>query len=154
MSSNRSKSVRNTPEAVQRVLAHIENRARYADSTDPFQGLVSFPEIPLEALETLGTLHRLDDPQSTEALPSLLLETESGQVQIEICPFGPLALLTSDGDADTDPVAQALWDAEIWPLFQNDLDGAGHWHGAPLASWLFPRRLTDALALFDVLRGA
>ena len=55
---------------------------------------------------------------------------------------------------DTDPVAQALLDAGLWPLFQNDLDGAGPWHGTPLAQWLFPRRLSDALALFDGLRRA
>jgi hypothetical protein len=112
------------------------------------------PEIPLSALGQIGALNRLDDPPNADALPSLLLEARTGQAQIEVCPFGPLALLTSDGEADTDPVAQALLDAGIQPLFQNDLDGAGRWHGTPLARWLFPRRLADALALFDALRGA
>jgi hypothetical protein len=72
-------------------------------------------------------------------------------VQIEFCPFGPLALLTSDGNMDTDPIAQALVDADILPLFPGDLDSAGQWHGRPLGQWLFPRRLTDALTLLETL---
>ncbi|MBV9848908.1 MAG: hypothetical protein JO250_04390 [Armatimonadetes bacterium] len=139
---------------MQKVLAHIEARAKNADVASPYAGLMAVPELPLEALAGLGTLHRLDDPANAEALPSLLLGDRHGQAQVEVCPFGPLALITSDGEMDTDPLAQALLDAGIWPLFQNDLDGAGRWHGTPLGKWLFPRRLSDALALFDGLRGA
>ena len=154
MNSSRLKTGASAQDAVQQVLAHIEERARSADPANPYEGLVAVPEIPLQALEQVGPLVRLDDPRNAGALPSLLLETRSGPVQIEVCPFGPLALLTSDGEADTDPVAQALLDGGVWPLFQNDLDGAGRWHGTPLARWLFPRRLADARALFDTLRGA
>lgn len=111
------------------------------------------PTLPLDALAALGPLTRLDNSAQGDSLPSLLVETESGPIQIEICPFGPLALLSSDGLADTDPASQILWDAEIFPLFPADLDTAGDWHGAPLADWLFPHRLTRALALFETLRG-
>ena len=140
-------------EAVQKVLAHIEARAREVGPGNPYAGLVAVPELPMEALAGLGTLHRLDEPGNAEALPSLLLEDRYGQAQVEVCPFGPLALVTSDGEMDTDPLAQALVDAGIWPLFPGDLDRAGRWHGTPLAQWLFPRRLADALALFDGLKG-
>ena len=145
--------MKTVPEAVQSVLAHIERQAKTAGQGE-YGDLMAVPEVPMGALAGLGTLQRLDDPANTQALPSLLLEDRRGQAQIEVCPFGPLALITSDGEMDTDPVAQALLDSDIWPLFQNDLDGAGPWHGAPLAQWLFPRRLSDALALFDGLRRA
>ena len=101
----------------------------------------------------MGSLTRLDDEASADALPSLILDTSTGQIQIELCPFGPLALLTSNGEADTDPLALALYAAEIFPLFPADLDGSGPWHGHPLARWLFPQRLAHALALFETLRG-
>ena len=147
------KPTANAHEAVQKVLAHIERQAKSAGQGE-YGNLLAVPELPMEALAGLGTLHRLDDPSNAEALPSLLLEDRRGQAQVEVCPFGPLALVTSDGEMDTDPLAQALLDAGVWPLFQNDLDGAGKWHGTPLAQWLFPRRLSDALALFDGLRRA
>lgn len=138
-------------EGVKRTLAHIEAQARLADGYDT---LLAVPELPGEALNALGTLTRLDDPARPNALPSVLLETETGgQAQIELCPFGALALLSSDGQMDSDPVAQALLDAGITPLFQGDLDAADKWHGASLTDWLFPRRLSDALALFDDLRS-
>ena len=140
-------------EAVQRVLAHIETRAKSADPAVPYQDLLAVPDLPWETLKGLGTLNRLDDGSSADTLPSLLLDTKGGQAQVELCPFGPLALITSDGEADTDPLAQALLDAGIWPLFQNDLDGAGRWHGTPLARWLFPRRISEAFPRFDALRG-
>ena len=106
----------------------------------------------MTALAEIGPLTRLDSPAQRDTLPSLLLESLSGQAQIEVCPFGPLALVTPDGDIDTDPIAQALADAGILPFFPADLDSAGHWHEAPLAQWLFPRRLSAALKLFDTLR--
>ncbi len=119
----------------------------------PYDNLMALPELPMEALAGLGTLYRLDDGANADALPSLLLEDRRGQAQVEFCPFGPLALITSDGEMDTDPLAQTLLDAGVWPLFQNDLDGSGKWHETPISKWLFPRRLSDALALFDGLRG-
>jgi hypothetical protein len=139
-------------EAVEKVLAHLASRAKTPQGGVP-EDLFAVPELPLSELSQFGTLNRLEDSASADVLPSLLLETSTGQMQMEICPFGPLALITSDGEADTDPPAQALRDAGLWPLFQNDLDSAGHWHGMPLARWLFPRRLSDALALFETLRG-
>ena len=150
----RSSAIASSHDAVQNVLAHIEAQARNADVEAPYGKLMAVPELPMETLTGLGTLNRLEDPANADALPSLLLEDRRGQAQVEICPFGPLALITSDGEMDTDPLAQALLDAGVWPLFQNDLDGAGKWHGTPLGKWLFPRRLSDALALFDGLRGA
>ena len=138
-------------EGVKRVLAHIETQARQPEGYD---ALLAVPELPLAALTQMGTLTRLTDPARPNALPSLLLETETGgQTQMELCPFGPLALISSDGQMDTDSVAQALLDAGITPLFQGDLDAADKWHGAALADWLFPRRMADALALFDDLRS-
>ncbi len=141
----------NAFQAVQAVRAHIETRARQADAENPYEGLLALPELPMDALAELGTLTRAesDDPG---AMPSLLVENPSGQAQIELCPFGPLALITSDGDMNTDPLAQTLLDAEIAPIFPGDLDAAGSWHGSPLSRWLFPRRLRDALTLFDGLR--
>ena len=150
--SNRG-PIANPQEAVQKVLAHIEARAKNADPAAPYEDLMAVPEIPLESLGQLGILNRLDDPSSAGTLPSLLLEDGRGQAQVEVCPFGPLALITSDGEMNTDPLAQTLLDAGVWPLFQSDLDLAEKWHGTPLARWLFPRRLPDALALFDGLRG-
>lgn len=142
-----------TEEAVHLVLTHLERQAGRSDAGAAYEGLLFVPDLPLDALGELGPLTRLDDGTPKDALPSLLLETGGGQVQIEICPFGPLALLSSDGAADTDPVAQALCAAAIFPLFPADLDGAGAWHGHPLARWLFPTRLSQALALFETLRG-
>jgi len=113
-------------------------------------GVINLPALPMEAIGQIGSLSRLDS--SGDALPSLLLETDSGSVQIELCPFGPLVLLSSDGLADTDPIAQVLANSDIFPLFPADLDTAGLWHNAPLADWLFPHRLSRALALFDTLR--
>lgn len=141
-------------EVVQKVLTQIEARAKEANPDAPYDGLLAVPELPMEALTGLGTLHRLDNHTQAGTLPSLLLEDRRGQAQVEVCPFGPLALITSDGEMDTDPLAQTLLDAGVWPLFQGDLDSAEQWHGTPLARWLFPQRLSDALALFDSLRGA
>ena len=142
-----------TEEAVRLVLTHLERQAGRRDAGAAYEGLLRVPDLPLDALGALGPLTRLDDGAIQDALPSLLLETESGQVQIEICPFGPLALLSSDGQADTDPPASALHAAGLFPLFPADLDGTGQWHGHPLARWLFPTRLSQALALFETLRG-
>ena len=140
-------------EVVQRVLAHIDSIAKAPHSN--YDGLLAMPDLPMKALSELGDLNRLDDALNAGALPSLLLEDRRGQAQVEVCPFGPLALITSDGEINTDPLAQTLLDAGIWPLFQSDLDLAEKWHGTPLAQWLFPRRLSDALVLFDSLhRGA
>ena len=143
---------KNAAEAVTRVLAHVERQAGRRTSEAAFDGLLAVPELPLTALQDLGPLSRLDDAAQTDALPSLLLETESGPVQIEISPFGPLALLSSDGQADTDPVSQILFDAGLYPLFPADLDAMGDWHGHPLPRWLFPARLSRALSLFETLR--
>ena len=140
------------PEAVGRVLTHIERQAGRTRADAALEGLFALPELPLDALAALGPVTRLDPPGVPDALPSLLLESGGGQIQLEVCPFGPLALLSSDGVADTDPLAEALYAAGIYPLFPNDLDAAALWHDAPLASWLFPRRLSHALALFETLR--
>jgi len=144
---------RTAEEAVQQVLTHLERQAGRTDSDAAYGGLLLIPELPLEALSEFGSLTRLDDPASSDALPSLLLDTSGGQIQIELCPFGPLALLSSDGQADTDPPAQALHAAAIYPLFPADIDQSGLWHGQPLTRWLFPTRLSHALALFETLRG-
>ena len=141
------------PEAVGRVLTHLQRQAGRMDSDAAYDGLLALPDLPLDALAELGPLVRLDDGSIADALPSLLLETGGGQVQIEVCPFGPLALLSSDGSADTDPLAEALYAAGIYPLFPADLDTAAPWHGAPLTHWLFPRRLAQAFKLFETLRG-
>ena len=138
---------------MQAVLTHLTRQAGRTSQTAGDDSLLAFPTLPLEALAALGPLSRLDPSTRPDSLPSLLLETDSGPLQIEICPFGPLALLSSDGLTDTDPAAQILWDAEIFPLFPADLDEAGLWHGAPLADWLFPPRLSRALELFEGLRG-
>ena len=143
-----------TEEAVHLVLAHLERQAGRADAGAAYEGLILVPDLPLDALGELGPLTRLDDGTVKDALPSLLLETGGGQVQIEISPFGPLALLSSDGQADTDPVAQALHTAGLFPLFPADLDGGGAWHGHLLARWLFPTRLSQGMALFETLRGS
>jgi len=142
-----------TEEAVRLILTHLERQAGRSDAGAAYEGLLLVPDLPLDALGELGPLTRLDDGAIQDALPSLLLETGGGQVQIEICPFGPLALLSSDGQADTDPPASALHAAGLFPLFPADLDGAGLWHGHPLARWLFPTRLSGALALFETLRN-
>ena len=68
-------------------------------------------------------------------------------------PVRPLVLITPDGGMDVDTLAQTLLDAGLFPLFPADVDGFGQWHGVPLSRWLFPARLTGALALFDALRG-
>lgn len=141
-------------EVVEQVLTHIERTARQTTPEAPYDGLLRLPELPMTALAEIGPLTRLDSPAQRDALPSLLLESDSGQAQIEVCPFGPLALITSDGDMNTDPIAQALSEADILPLFPGDIDTAGRWHGTPLGQWLFPRRLSDALQLFDALRPA
>ncbi len=146
------KPTQTMPEAVGRVLVHIERQAGRASADAAYDGLLNLPELPLDALAELGPVIRLDPPDIPDALPSLLLEA-GGQIQIEICPFGPLALLSSDGVADTDPTAEALYTAGIYPLFPNDLDAVTLWHDAPLANWLFPRRVSHALALFETLRG-
>ena len=114
-----------TEEAVRLVLTHLGRQAGRSDAGAAYDGLLRVPDLPLEALGELGSLTRLDDGASKDALPSLLLETESGQLQIELCPFGPLALLSSDGQADTDPPASLLHAAGLFPLFPADLDGAG-----------------------------
>jgi hypothetical protein len=146
-----TKPPQNAAEAVGRVLTHLERQAGRTNSDAAFDGLLNLPELPLDALAELGPLTRLDDAPG--ALPSLLLETGGGQVQIEFCPFGPLALISSDGSADTDPLASALLTAGIYPLFPGDLDAGAPWHDSPLAHWLFPRRLPQAFALFETLRG-
>ena len=146
------KPTQTMPEAVGRVLVHIERQAGRANADAAYDGLLNLPELPMDALTELGPLSRLDSPDVPDALPSLLLETGGGQIQIELCPFGPLALLSSDGAADTDPLAGALYAAGLYPLFPNDLDAATLWHDVPLASWLFPRRLSQALTLFETLR--
>ena len=140
-------------DAVGRVLTHLERQAGRTNSDAAYDGLLAVPDLPLDALAELGPLSRLDDGSVPDALPSLLLETGGGQVQLEICPFGPLALLSSDGAADTDPLAAVLYAAAIYPLFPADLDTAAPWHDAPLTTWLFPRRLTQAFQLFETLRG-
>lgn len=141
-----------TEEAVRLILTHLERQAGRTDAGAAYEGLLLVPDLPLDALGEFGPLTRLDDGTSKDALPSLLLETDLGQIQIEVCPFGPLALLSSDGQADTDPPASALHAAGLFPLFPADLDDAGAWHGHPLARWLFPTRLSHALALFETLR--
>ncbi len=140
-------------EAVQKTLAHIERQAQHADADFPYDHLLRPPDLPMDALADTYALTRLDDPASADALPSLLVDAGGAQAQVELCPFGPLALITTDGDMDTDPLARTLLDAGITPLFPHDLDAAGDWHGAPLARWLFPARLADALARFDALRA-
>lgn len=132
------------PQAVQAVLGRLENGAGQADYSD----LLNVPELPLDLLAEVGTLTWMENPGG---LPSLLIETPTGQAQIEVSPFGSLALISGDGGMNTDPVAQALGEAGITPLFPGDLDAAGEWHGNPMGRWLFPRRLSDALALFDAL---
>lgn len=139
-------------DAVRLVLTHVERQAGRTDSEAAYAGLLLVPDLPIDALSELGPLTRLDDPAGGDALPSLLLETGGSQVQIELCPFGPLALLSSDGSADTDPLAEALYAAGIFPLFPADLDHAGSWHDQPLTRWLFPHRLSHALELFETLR--
>lgn len=141
-------------EAVTRVLTHIERQARRRDDGAAYDGLLAVPALPLEALAALGDLSRLDAPSAhaADALPWLLLTTDTGTIGLELCPFGPLALLSGDGTADTDPVAQALFESGLYPLFPALLDEAGNWHDHPLARWLFPRRLSDATALFETLR--
>jgi hypothetical protein len=143
-------------ETVEQILNQIERKARHADADAPYHALIDLPELPIQALSELGLLWRLDDLVQTGAedtLPSLIVGVgRNGQVQIELCPFGPLALIVSNGDVDTDPVALVLVDAKITPLFPGDLDQAGQWHDRPLGQWLFPRRLSDAFALFDTLR--
>ena len=146
------KPIQTMPEAVGRVLVHIERQAGRTNSEAAYDGLLALPELPLDTLAELGPLVRLPD-DAPDSLPSLLLETGGGQVQIEFCPFGPLALLSSDGAADTDPLAGALYAAGLYPLFPADLDTAVPWHDSPLASWLFPRRLSQAFGLFETLRG-
>ena len=142
------------PDAVGRVLTHIERQAGRTSSEAAYDGLWDLREPPLDALTALGPLVSLPPPVGvTDSLPSLLLETGGGQVQIEFCPFVPLALLLSDGVADTDPLAEALYAAGLYPLFPNDLDAVTLWHNSPLTSWLFPRRLSAALTLFETLRG-
>lgn len=145
---------RTAGDAVGDVLVHLERQAGRTSSEAGWGGLLRLPDPPLEALSALGPVSRLDNPALGDALPSLLLETDTGPVQIEFCPFGPLALLSSDGVADTDPPAQALFEAEIFPLFPADLDSMGDWHAYPLPRWLFPTRLRDALSLFETLRPA
>ena len=135
------------------VLTHIERQAGRTDSEAAYAGLLRVPDLPIDSLAELGPLTRLDDPPGGDALPSLLLDAEGGQVQIELCPFGPLALLSSDGSADTDPPAESLYAAGIFPLFPADLDNSGPWQGHPLARWLFPTRLSRALELFETLRA-
>ncbi len=148
------KPTQTLPDAVGVVLTHIERQAGRTSSDAAYDGLLALPELPTDALAALGPLTRLDNSQAADAVPSLLLETGGGQIQIEFCPFGPLALLSSDGSADTDPAAEALYAAGLFPLFPADLDDAAIvWHGAPLSRWLFPRRLADALTLFETLRG-
>ena len=139
-------------DAVQKVLAHIERQAKQGGDALPYDGLFALPAFPLDALADVFTLTRMDDAHSADVLPSLLVEADGGQAQVEACPFGPLALVTGDGDMDTDPLAALLRDAGITPLFAPDLDAAGAWHDAPLVRWLFPARLSDALSLFDALR--
>lgn len=128
------------------ALERLEKHARQAD--DSPADLLDVPLLPMDALAEAGTLARMDSPNG---LPSLLVESPSGQCQIEICPFGPLALISSDGDMNTDAIAQALQDAGITPLFPSDLDAAGEWHGHPMSRWLFPHPLSDALALIETL---
>lgn len=135
-------------EAVKGVLAQMERLAKRADFS--YHALISPPELPMDALAQNYSLTRLDTAGAS--LPSLLADDGSGTAQVEICPFGPLALITGDGTIDTDPLALLLSEAQITPLFASDLDTAGLWHGAPLARWLFPAQLSEALALFDTLR--
>ena len=144
--------VQTAQEAVQQVLTHIARQAGRPDAAAGEDGLLAVPTLPMDALAALGPLSRLDHSAGKGSLPSLLLETDFGPIQIELCPFGPLALLSTDGLADTDPTAQILHDAEIFPLFPADLDASGPWHGAPLTDWLFPHRLARALELFETLR--
>lgn len=139
-------------DAVRLVLAHIERQAGRTDSEAAYGSLLAVPALPLDALSDLGPLTQLDTP-SPDALPSLLLETGGGNIQIELCPFGPLALLSSDGAADTDPIAQILYDSGVFPLFPADIEGTDPWHGHPLPRWLFPQRLSRALEMFETLRG-
>ena len=132
------------PQAVQAVLTRLETNAAQTNYAE----LLDVPELPLDALADAGALTRLENPGG---LPSLLIESPSGQAQIEVSPFGPLALISSDGGMNTDAVAQTLADAGLTPLFPGDMDAADPWHGHPIARWLFPRRLSDALALVDTL---
>jgi len=148
------KPTQTMPEAVSRVLAHIERQAGRINADAAYDGLLALPELPLDTLAELGPLVRLDPAGIPDSVPSLLLETGGGQIQIEFCPFGPLALLSSDGAANTDPTAEALYTAGLYPLFPADLDTAAVlWHDATLSDWLFPRRLSQAFTLFETLRG-
>lgn len=148
------KPTQTMPEAVSRVLVHIERQAGRTNADAAYDGLLALPELPLDALAELGPLVRLDPPGIPDSVPSLLLESGGGQIQIEFCPFGPLALLSSDGAADTDPAAEVLYAAGLYPVFPADVDDAAAlWHEAPLADWLFPRRLSSAFTLFETLRG-
>jgi len=141
-------------EAVTRILTHLERQARRPDADAAYDGLLAVPTLPQDALADLGDLSRLDDLAPADALPSLLLTTTAGgSIGLELCPFGPLVLLSGDGAADTDPLALALFESGLYPLFPADMDTFGSWHGHPLARWLFPRRLADATALFETLRG-
>ena len=138
-------------EAVEKTLKHIQAEAKRRTTEYAYDTLFAIPELPTEAFGEIGAVTALESGDS-DILPSLLLEVNGGQTQIELCPFGPLALLSSDGVIDTDPFAQALSDAGIAPLFPADLDNADEWEGAPLGAWLFPHRLSDALTRFDALR--
>lgn len=140
-------------EAVTRILTHLERQARRPDTDAAYDGLLAVPTLPVEALADLGDLSRADDRAPADALPSLLLTTGGGSIGLELCPFGPLVLLSGDGAADTDPLALALFESGLYPLFPADMDTFGSWHGHPLARWLFPRRLSDATALFETLRA-
>lgn len=137
-------------EAVKRVLAHIERQAKNAVPVD-YNTLLAFPDVPADILREHFGVFSLGADGNPDRLPSLLIEAPDGQAQLELCPFGPLVLITPDGGMDVDVLAQTLLDAGLFPLFPADVDGFGAWHDVPLARWLFPARLSAALSLFDSL---
>ncbi len=63
------KPTQTMPEAVSRVLVHIERQAGRTNADAAYDGLLALPELPLDALAELGPLVRLDPPALLRRVP-------------------------------------------------------------------------------------
>ena len=139
-------------EAIQGALSRITLADQRSDKDYPEDGIGLSSSLPVEALTRVGFMVEVVDDEDADVLPRLSVRSNTAQIEIERCPFAPLALLSSDGGHEAE-VAAILQQAGITAVTLADFDGVAETHGVPAVSLLFPQRLSEAFALWDALRG-
>lgn len=139
-------------EAIQEALNNITLAAEQSDKDYPNDNMNLSGTLPITEIARCGFSIEVINNDDADTLPYLSVESDRGRLEIEGCPFAPLALLCDDGNWDGAEIVSILQNVGITTLKLNDFDGVPDWHGTPSVDWLFPERLSEALSLLDTLR--